>query len=295
VNHEAVRRALERLIGSPLADSEWKWLGKRRYISEIESREGSLEEAAEEAATEIRDGRRAFGGHGGNYGRSSIRSELQRTQRTALTDDPRVRALSQAVAHFAQQDDQLQHFRRTILRGQLLSAADADRWIRRQSGTQRHSKAAVRLYGTGTRALSRLEMLARDLSDVYAWAEPDAERFVLTGRVPPVFPIRVTTENRRLSVLDRIVLSVDPMVPPNQLAALYRGVRRIFHSGRARRITAKHAQLGVVALLKPTKQSWAETLKRWNASCQTSERYSLCSNFTRDCLRAKERLLGHHR
>lgn len=194
------------------------------------------------------------------------------------------------VADHARRDEGVQQFRSDVLRGRLLTVSEAEKWIRRNrrgSGTTR-----IRRFGAGSGALTQLEELASYLAGAYGWLYTAAERFVLTGDPPLVFAVGVEFATRpRFPVLSRMVLTIDPAVPPRELAQMYSRLRGIYSPHRKRRLGVKHARLAEFGFAKPTDEPWKETLARWNFGWP-KDRYTQMSNFRRDCRRAERRLLG---
>ena len=288
-----IRKEIDAVLDRPLSDSEWNDLEEERYVAGVE--DGGMTVA--EVASRVRKCRRVYGE--ASHDRRIVDYKHTRHSLARFDElyakDPRVRALSQAVAHYvAGNDEMVRRFWKEVLGDQLLSEKRAAQWIIRQSNRKvKPGRPNIRIYGTGTASLRRLDALCRDLADVYAWTEVEAERFVLTGSVPLVRPLWVQTACRSVPALSRLVLTVDPMVPPPEVAAFYRRVRRMFHSRRTRRLSEKHAELAAFVRDRPQTERWAETMGRWNATRQKSERYDHVSNFRRDCGRAIKRLLGH--
>src|SRR5262249_41097344 len=179
-------------------------------------------------------------------------------------------------------DEVVRRFRKEVLGGRLLDRRQAERWISRR-----------KVKPGGPADLRRLDTLCRDLADVYAWTSVEAEGFVLTGSVVPlVRPLAVQMAYRIIPALTRLVLTVDPLVPPSEVAAFYRFIRRFVLSRRTRRISAKHAELAAFVALRPRAEQWRETMRRWNATHRQSDQYDHVSNFRRDGGRAKKRLLS---
>src|ERR1035438_9772043 len=56
LNHDDIRKQVERILRSPLTDTEWQFLVERRHIAEVESREST----ASAVAAEVREFRKVF-------------------------------------------------------------------------------------------------------------------------------------------------------------------------------------------------------------------------------------------
>ena len=262
----------------------------RRYVAGVEDGEMTIKEVT----ARVRKSRYVYGE--GAPDRRIVEDEPTRRSLTKLNDlnrrDPRVRALSRVVADdVALNDKFVLRFRKEVLGDQLLSQKGAAQWVSRHGKRQMKSgPPKIRVYGTGTTSLRRLDALSRHLADVYAWTMAEAECFVLTGKPPLVRPLWVTVASRRVPALSRLVLTIDPMIPPTEVAAFYQRVRRMFHSGRTRRLSEKHAQLAAFVLDRPPAERWAVTMSRWNGT--RPKKYDYVSNFRRDCGRAIKRLVG---
>jgi hypothetical protein len=69
--------------------------------------------------------------------------------------------------------------------------------------------------------------LAKHLEDTYGWPVDEAIAFALSGYEPPVRSVRVRARRRATErALDRISLDVAPWVTPEEVADVYRTVRR---------------------------------------------------------------------
>ena len=113
--------------------------------------------------------------------------------------------------------------------------------------------------------------------------------YVLTGIVPRAETITVEVQRRMpLAVRSRIVMTIDPTCTPQEVAAAYRQARKPAF-GRLKRLSKKHATLGVFAVthghLPVPEQRHA-----WNEAHPT-QRYRHLWQFRRDCRQAVARLL----
>ncbi len=150
--------------------------------------------------------------------------------------------------------------------------------------------------------LERLRRLSEGLSKAHGWTEAQATVFVLTGLTPTVSLIRTTEGGHNVrhgtwcAWAERIVLTVNPAVPVEEVAAAYRaarqryGKRRTSGSYRVRTQSLKHLRLaGFVARRRPAMR-WNDLVQSWN-QCEPQEQYTQGSNFRRDAALAQERLL----
>jgi hypothetical protein len=141
--------------------------------------------------------------------------------------------------------------------------------------------------------LERLKYLGEDLVRSYDWEAAAATLFVLTGRIPLIqplilkFTLSAATFKRRA-----IELSVDPAVSPAELAKQYGVLRSKLISGRrVRPLSEKHLRLASFIVEKPD-ESWASRLHRWNKAFP-KWKYVHSTNFRRDVLKARERIIGN--
>jgi hypothetical protein len=141
--------------------------------------------------------------------------------------------------------------------------------------------------------LDRLRHLGEDLVRSYDWEAAAATLFVLTGRIPLIQPLVLKFTWSAATFKRRVVeLSVDPAVSPAELAKQYGVLRSKLISGqRVRPLSDKHLQLASFLAEKPT-ESWASRLHRWNKAFP-KWKYIHASNFRRDALKARERVVGH--
>lgn len=151
--------------------------------------------------------------------------------------------------------------------------------------------------------LERLRWLSESLATVHAWQEGQATVFVLTGLTPTVSMIRTTQGGHygrhgwNCAWAERIVLTVDPAAPVEEIVAAYRAARRQYTQ---RRTQGKHGirtqslrQLRLVEFVASRRPQikWNDLMQAWNDRCEPGERYTQCSNFRRDARLAQERLL----
>ena len=137
--------------------------------------------------------------------------------------------------------------------------------------------------------LDRVYQVSRRVAAFANWAPAHATMYVLTGIVPRAETITVEVQRRMpLAVRSRIVMTIDPTCTPQEVAAAYRQARKPAF-GRLKRLSKKHATLGVFAVthghLPVPEQRHA-----WNEALPT-QRYRHLWQFRRDCRQAVARLL----
>ena len=141
--------------------------------------------------------------------------------------------------------------------------------------------------------LGGLRQLSEHLAKRYGWQNAQATLFTLTGQIPVVSALRVTTQLRSpLPVTTRITLTIDPTLTPREVAKHYGNVRQKVLGKRHRALTEKHIGLAMFSATRPEEETWAERMAAWNKE-YPEWRYTFeqVSNFRRDCLQAQRRLL----
>lgn len=141
--------------------------------------------------------------------------------------------------------------------------------------------------------LGRLWRLSNKLEEIYGWTKTQGTMFVLTGHPPTIAPAWLMPDYRMpYQVTSRINLEIDPAVSPKEVAEFYRRARKEVISGRHRTLSEKHLQLARFLTARPEDESWAERLSAWNeAYPQWAYSADQVKNFSRNCMKARERLL----
>ncbi len=133
--------------------------------------------------------------------------------------------------------------------------------------------------------------MSESLAKRYAWWPAHGSLFVLTGQVPLLSPVRVTTTRRfPITAASRLTLEVDPTVTPREVAEHYGAARKSLLQSRSRRMSPKHLRLAIYSATH-SDGTWAERMRGWNDE-HPDERYSQPSNFQRDAANAVKRLLN---
>ena len=141
--------------------------------------------------------------------------------------------------------------------------------------------------------LERLKQTADYLANRFSWAESQAVGFLLTDGVPLVDLIRRRTSIRRpYRGLSRVTLTLDPTLTPREVSNEYREARRGLVGGRYRSPGEKHLRLAIFHAQQTKTKRWKERMAAWNKEVGDRKwKYSLESNFRRDCAKAQARLL----
>lgn len=165
---------------------------------------------------------------------------------------------------------------------------------------------AIKQHATRGSVLDVLQRLATKVAGTYGWEVIGTLLFILTGAPAEVSAPRATTEKwPRFEATARITLTIDPALSPDVVRDFYKHVREDVLGRRYRSLSKKHLEMARFIVPWPpvspwadwlneerAKLPWAEKLQLWNRTYPQWEydlRYE--SNFRRDCLKAKQRLL----
>jgi hypothetical protein len=139
--------------------------------------------------------------------------------------------------------------------------------------------------------MEELRALSQRLARQFSWSSMQATLFILTGEIPAVPLIQVSTEySSRRPGCTRITLEVDPTASPRLVAERYRQTRSEVFTRRIKALTLKHLRLAVFTAEHTAAGSWQSLCKEWNRK-YAEWKYGHQKNFKRDCLRARMRLL----
>jgi hypothetical protein len=170
--------------------------------------------------------------------------------------------------------------------------------------------------------LGELAKVADRLTHRFRWHPAEATVFVLTGKRPEVLILTASAETRT-DVATRLILTIDPVLPPQQVAEFYADVRaQIAPVHVPRHLSAKHYRLAqhvgprvsvkvlpraqltgpgrrpgststdwVTKVMPVPPSTWATFYAEWQRTVSPKWRYSQQSNFQRDAKKALLRLL----
>ena len=135
-----------------------------------------------------------------------------------------------------------------------------------------------------------------DLMKRYPWSAAQATMFVLTGWQPMVrsveAEIRFVDE---LPASSRVVLTIDPTETPAAVSEIYKEKRKELLGKRHRSMSAKHIRLAMFVAERPDDETWEDKRQAWNRFTEGEDldgfQYQHRSNFTRDAIQARKRLL----
>ncbi|MHB1343013.1 MAG: hypothetical protein ACYCX3_01455 [Thermoleophilia bacterium] len=139
--------------------------------------------------------------------------------------------------------------------------------------------------------LDELRRLGARLAKSYSWTADQATVFALSGVTPLVAGIRLETDiQTEHPAASRITLTVDPVVSPGEVLAIYSELRQKVLKGTHRPLSEKHQRLAVFAAERRPGATWAEVMEAWNHAHE-EHTYTTVTVFARDCTAAKRRLL----
>ena len=310
LEQENIRKQVERKLRSPLTDTEWEFLIKRRHIAEVESREST----ASTVAAEVREFRKAF--------RASKELSDSKSPVFPMSIAARQAALGAIYAHEANQDRDVKRMRSLIgqiTEAQVLGWVAATHYaslnLNPNASPQDEVNALARAYDTGRGMemerlsyldgqrsrlvtvvdplLVKLARLARTVSERWFFSEAATTNFILTGRIPSVWRYRGEQKLKLISrnPLSRIVLELDPDMSPMEVAEVYRMVRGAVKGKRARvrPVSERTAVLAGWVANRPVEETWRARRLEWNRehpewNCDSD------TNFARDARAAVKRL-----
>jgi sulfotransferase family protein len=221
----------------------------------------------------------------------------------AEAGDERHHAVSFLLAREAAQDARVAAFRGEVLEGRLLSVDEVEDWVSERAtshggnGRRPHTLEYLGSHGVPLRqpttegnALERLRKLGGALVERYGWEPYQATTFVLTDLTPLIEPIRShISGGRPKHPPTKLVLEVDPSVPPADVMKHYTALRRQLFTGRVPRIEDRRLRLAVFVASRP-ELSWEELLASWNDQ-NANWAYEDLADFKRDARLTRQRLV----
>jgi hypothetical protein len=111
--------------------------------------------------------------------------------------------------------------------------------------------------------LDRLRALSEALTGDYGWQPAQATAFVLSGAIPIVPFLTVTVRLTAPAFKSRVVLTIDPEVPPSAVEAAYRSARRQLVGPRVK-IRTTHVYQAVAFAAARERLTWPQRAKAWS-------------------------------
>jgi hypothetical protein len=312
-----VRRALERELGRPLAESDWDYLVAKNHVSELIDDFQELEELVATVRELTRFGATEPDLSGLSAGWNVAGDVFQPRSHE--------RALAAALAKVARADEDLRDYRRKEIGDRVLDPEESESWItahladearlgtigpitldyqtpRRaymdvDQGAQleylsadRSRTRVVRVRRGGR--LDRLRKLSRVLAARYGWVRADAVRFVLSDEPPsaPMLRMGLWPAFEGPTAASRIVLSINVVATPREVAKIYGHARRQLLARTPRRLSDKHLALAEFFTRERVGATWRERMEVWNGE-HPDWAYDRPANFSRDCVAAERRIL----
>jgi len=140
--------------------------------------------------------------------------------------------------------------------------------------------------------LGHLYYVASELSQRFRWSAAWATTFVLTDVAPPITTVAATFELSGIPALERIVLHLDPRVPPRAVERGYRAARAQFRAGTNKAMSPEHLDLAVFLAryyLQRERPPWSAMQAEWSRLHPESR---IQANFIRDAVGAWRRVTG---
>ena len=123
------------------------------------------------------------------------------------------------------------------------------------------------VYTGQSKTLEELRGLAASLTAWIPCREEDAVDFILTDEPPALSKAGMEAGVSKLPALTRLKLTVDPRIPPKDLASFYELGRSEIVRGRDKEMSEKSLALALlVAELVGTEFKWRELRDEWNAA-----------------------------
>ncbi|MDW8069740.1 MAG: hypothetical protein RML46_12615 [Anaerolineae bacterium] len=139
--------------------------------------------------------------------------------------------------------------------------------------------------------LDRLRQVSKGLADSFGWQEASATVLVLTGQIPVISPLSISTHIHYSSTTTaRIEISADPEVSPDKVKQFYQEVRKKVRGGRRYHPLAGWVMDLVEFVLDTPDLTWGERFEKWNRE-HPEHRYSVLQSMTNAYYRAVSKLL----
>jgi predicted transcriptional regulator len=153
----------------------------------------------------------------------------------------------------------------------------------------------ARIRVTPAGVLDQLRTLSEYLNRTNLWGLHEATLFVLTGYVPFLPQVSVTTTwHSRYPSVSRMHMSIDMTLTPREVAEHYKYELQQMRGGnkRFRPMSEKHIKLGVFSALRESSETWTTRIHQWNTE-HPEWAYSIgdLRNFRKQCIEAENRLL----
>jgi hypothetical protein len=205
-------------------DVVWRTLEGEHIISDYADKYYSREKVLEEAKKWVRR-YRAFllatpsGARPSPPGRGSPgTTEPEITVDLGQRERMRTRVFARLAAETAEARPDVRKFRETALGGEVLTDEQASALLEGEVGPDGNAPN-----------LEELRRLGELLTRAYPWRHGDAVWFLLTGHVPPVFPLRAVgsiTQSAHGPEWATVTLTVEPWVQAKDVTRLYRKLQR---------------------------------------------------------------------
>lgn len=312
---DEIRQDLSVALRQEVTDDLWNYLIDMGFVQDVIEDAADINSLADDARKII------IAGGGQPLGRKPqqmvSKAEEHRDRDTWTLRDV---AISKLLARDAGKDLEVQSFRDEVLDGTLLSESAVAGWMQEQAkdsdphlghfsdflGSLRKmleysapDSEYLRVQSIGdSGVLMRLSDLSQHLIALYPWKADQATSFILTGSPPLVLAIEADLAHSDIpgdlpSASTRIVMKIDPAVPPKDVAEHYQSLRKTLVLKRPRSMGARHLWLAAF-MAEQQDDTWDHSMKVWNKAWSEKQpewRYSQLSNFIRDAVKARKALL----
>ena len=290
---DEVRAAAEKRLGYAVEDLAWNYCVEMEWVDYVlrapytsEPRE-EFQETFDDLVTNLRRIARYFPGAGAASGLRAAAGSAEPSAGLAQAQigrvDPRLSALSRLAAVEARQEPEVVAFRREVLRGRLILAADIAAWVEHRAvPAGRVVASPVWLSYPGPKhvqsvrvpprsALARLRALATELVSLYGWTEPATVAFVLADYSPRPTVASTGIRAGRTELTTRVKIEVHPSVTARDVARLYEDIRAQFLGPGRRghlhpRADGRRSWAVLATFIAGANDGriWSEALAAWN-------------------------------
>lgn len=276
-----IKARLQRDVNALDFDSLWGELESRRWVGEVLSGETGYEDLVDEATALAGFQRRTLEAAGGYSGSRPGRPERKAGEGTPepweMADDSyaveMARTYSSYLAVRAAKRENIEHFRDSVLGGEMLAAEEVAGFV------ERHAESGSGLYleyldadggvcRLEVRPHSEADWLRRRVAGLvrsYPWTVAQATAFVLTGEPPEVPPLIGYSRD------DGISISASPWVSEREISRFFHYLQRRVRGDKDNRPVSERARDVLLFVSermdrRGERPGWGELLAAWNAA-----------------------------
>lgn len=274
--HTQIRRILSDRVGEDIPQAIWEHLEREGYIEDYLNSEFTIEdlESTYASARWLVERSDTRGRQPAVEPTTPPRRKTRPRKRYRFDQGPDTRLLflSEILALEASRNPDVLSFREEVLGGELLEVDQVREWLENQK--EEHGPRLIIRFADGgfiprsvsvrkSEPMHRLSVLAAVLTRFCPWDKAEAVSFILCGRVPLVPRARVHLPAYFALPYNRVQLDLDPHLAPQEVAALYRAVRKVAVMQRDRPLSKRTLELTLFLARRP--DLGPKTLvKEWN-------------------------------